>query len=39
MRSASCSAQFERDVERLQNRGKDIEKLKSFVKLLLAEIP
>lgn len=37
MRTASYSAQFERDVKRLRKRGKDLEKLKSFVKLLLAE--
>ena len=39
MRTASYSAQFERDVKRLRKRGKDLEKLKSFVKLLLAESP
>lgn len=39
MRTASYSAKFERDVKRLQKRGRDLEKLKTLVKLLLAEVP
>lgn len=39
MRSATYSAQFERDVKQLQKRGKDLEKLKILIKLLLAEMP
>jgi len=36
MRSPSYSAQFYRDVKRLQKRGKDLEKMKSLIDLLLA---
>lgn len=39
MRTPSYSAKFGRDVKRLQKRGKDFEKLKTLVKLLLAEVP
>ncbi len=36
MRSPSYSSQFQRDVKRLQKRGKDLEKLKKLIELLLA---
>jgi mRNA interferase YafQ len=36
MRSPSYSSQFHRDVKRLQKRGKDLEKLKVPIELLLA---
>lgn len=36
MRTASYSNQFHRDVKRLQKRGKNLEKLKSLIELLLA---
>jgi mRNA interferase YafQ len=36
MRSLSYSSQFHRDVKRLQKRGKDLEKLKNLIELLLA---
>jgi mRNA interferase YafQ len=36
MRSPSYSSQFLRDVKRLQKRGKDLEKLKKLIELLLA---
>ena len=39
MRNPSYSGQFQRDVKRLQKRGKDIEKLKSLIELLLAGGP
>jgi mRNA interferase YafQ len=39
MRSASYSSQFHRDVKRLQKRGKDLEKLKKLIELLLAGTP
>jgi len=39
MRSPSYSSQFQRDVKRLKKRGKDIEKLKALIELLLAEQP
>ena len=39
MRSPSYSTQFHRDVKRLQKRGKDLEKLKKLIKLLLADEP
>jgi mRNA interferase YafQ len=39
MRTASYSAQFERDVKRLRKRGKDFEKFKKLVTLLLADMP
>jgi mRNA interferase YafQ len=39
MRSPSYSTQFQRDVKRLQKRGKDLEKLKKLIELLLAGQP
>lgn len=39
MRSPSYSSQFQRDVKRLQKRGKDLEKLKRLIELLLAGNP
>lgn len=36
MRSPSYSSQFHRDVKRLQKRGKDLDKLKKLIELLLA---
>lgn len=36
MRSPSYSSQFQRDVKRLQKRGKNLEKLKKLIELLLA---
>jgi mRNA interferase YafQ len=36
MRSPTYSNQFQRDVKRLQKRGKNLEKLKSLIELLLA---
>jgi mRNA interferase YafQ len=39
MRTPTYSSQFRRDVKRLQKRGKDLEKLKKLIELLLAEIP
>ena len=36
MRSPSYSSQFYRDVKRLQKRGKDLEKLKVLIELLLS---
>jgi mRNA interferase YafQ len=36
MRSPSYSSQFHRDVKRLQKRGKDLEKLKVLIELLLS---
>jgi mRNA interferase YafQ len=39
MRTPSYSTQFQRDVKRLQKRGKDMEKLKSLIELLLAGDP
>jgi mRNA interferase YafQ len=39
MRSPSYSSQFHRDVKRLQKRGKDLEKLKVLIELLLSEEP
>lgn len=38
MRTPSYSSQFQRDVKRLQKRGKDIEKLKKLIELLLAGV-
>lgn len=38
-RSPSYSSQFHRDVKRLQKRGKDLEKLKKLIELLLAGEP
>jgi mRNA interferase YafQ len=39
MRAPSYSTQFHRDVKRLQKRGKDLNKLKQLIELLLAEQP
>ena len=39
MRSPTYSSQFERDVKRLQKRGKNIAKLKALIEVLLAEQP
>ncbi|MFZ0340404.1 MAG: type II toxin-antitoxin system YafQ family toxin [Terracidiphilus sp.] len=39
MRAASYSAQFQRDVKRLRKRGKDLEKLKRLIELLLGGEP
>jgi mRNA interferase YafQ len=36
MRTSSYSTQFQRDVKRLQKRGKNLEKLKRLIELLLA---
>jgi mRNA interferase YafQ len=35
MRTPSYSGQFQRDVKRLQKRGKDLQKLKTLIELLL----
>jgi mRNA interferase YafQ len=39
MRSPSYSTQFQRDLKRLQKRGKDLEKLKTLIDLLLEGEP
>jgi mRNA interferase YafQ len=39
MRTATSSGQFQRDVKRLQKRGKDMGKLKALVNMLLAGEP
>ena len=39
MRTPTYSTQFQRDVKRLQRRGKDLEKLKTLIELLLAGDP
>jgi mRNA interferase YafQ len=39
MRSPSYSSQFQSDVKRLQKRGKDLEKLKRLIELLLTGEP
>ncbi len=39
MRTASYSTQFQRDVKRLQKRGKDLGKLKTLIEMLLGEEP
>jgi mRNA interferase YafQ len=39
MRTATSSGQFQRDVKRLQKRGKDMSKLKALVNMLLAGEP
>jgi len=39
MRSASYSNQFQRDVKRLKKRGKDLERLKTLIELLLVPQP
>lgn len=39
MRTPTYSTQFQRDVKRLQKRGKNLEKLKTLIELLLAAGP
>jgi mRNA interferase YafQ len=39
MRTPSYSTQFQRDVKRQQKRGKDLEKLKKLIELLITEQP
>jgi mRNA interferase YafQ len=39
MRTASSSGQFQRDVKRLQKRGKNMGKLKTLIDVLLADEP
>ncbi len=39
MRTPSYSTLFQRDVKRLQKRGKDLERLKRLIELLLTEDP
>jgi mRNA interferase YafQ len=39
MRTPTYSTQFQRDVKRLHKRGKDLEKLKRLIELLLADDP
>jgi mRNA interferase YafQ len=39
MRSPSYSTQFQRDVKRLQKRGKDLDKLKRLIEMLLVGEP
>lgn len=39
MRSATYSGQFRRDVKRLEKRGRDLEKLKRLIELLLEGEP
>lgn len=39
MRAAVYSTQFQRDVKRLQKRGKDLDKLKRLIEMLLAGEP
>jgi mRNA interferase YafQ len=39
MRTPSYSSQFHRDVKKLRKRGKDLEKLKVLIELLLSEEP
>jgi mRNA interferase YafQ len=39
VRAPTYSTQFQRDVKRLQKRGKDLEKLKRLIELLLAGDP
>ncbi|MGO8758786.1 MAG: type II toxin-antitoxin system YafQ family toxin [Terracidiphilus sp.] len=39
MRTPTYSTQFQRDVKRLKKRGKDLEKLKRLIELLLAADP
>jgi mRNA interferase YafQ len=39
MRTPTYSSQFHRDVKRLQKRGKDLEKLKTLIRHLLAGDP
>jgi len=39
MRSAVYTGQFKRDVKRLEKRGKDMEKLRAVIRLLLADAP
>lgn len=39
MRSAVYTGQFKRDVKRLEKRGKEMEKLRAVIRLLLADAP
>ncbi len=39
MRTPKYSAQFRRDIKRLEKRGKDLGKLKKLIGLLLTELP
>ena len=39
MRHPAYSGQFKRDVKRAQKRGKDMEKLKEPIRLLIEELP
>ncbi len=39
MRVPSYSTQFQRDVKRIRKQGKDLEKLKTLIELLLAATP
>ena len=39
MRTPTYSTQFQRDIKRLQKRGKDLEKLKKLIELLLTGGP
>jgi len=39
MRSAVYTGQFKRDVRRMEKRGKDMEKLRAVIRLLLADAP
>jgi len=39
MRTPSYSTQFQRDLKRLQKRGKNLDKLKRLIELLLAADP
>ncbi len=39
MRSAIYTGQFKRDVKRVEKRGKEMEKLREVVRLLLADAP
>jgi mRNA interferase YafQ len=39
MRSAIYTGQFKRDVKRMEKRGKEMEKLRAVIRLLLADVP
>ncbi len=39
MRSAIYTGQFKRDVKRVEKRGKEMEKLRAVIRLLLADAP
>ena len=39
MRSAIYTGQFKRDVKRVEKRGKEMEKLRTVIRLLLADAP